>query len=35
MNRYGSHFTVEEGIDALYDVVYHLESCEQVCSLLA
>ncbi len=29
------HFTVEEGIDALYDLVYHLESYEQVCSLLA
>lgn len=24
------HFTVEEGIDALYDLVYHIESYEQV-----
>lgn len=24
------HFTVEEGIDAVYDLVYHLESYEQV-----
>lgn len=24
------HFTVEEGIDALYDLVYHLESYEQI-----
>ena len=23
------HFTVEEGIDAVYDLVYHLESYEQ------
>ena len=24
------HFTVEEGIDAVYDLIYHLESYEQV-----
>ena len=24
------HFTVEEGIDAVYDLVWHLESYEQV-----
>ena len=24
------HFTVEEGIDALYDLIYHIESYEQV-----
>ena len=27
------HFTVEEGIDAVYDLVYHLESYEQVTGL--
>ena len=29
------HFTVEEGIDALYDLVYHIESYEQVSWLQA
>lgn len=24
-------FTVEEGIDALYDIIWHIESYEQVC----
>ena len=24
------HFTVEEGIDAVYDLIYHIESYEQV-----
>ena len=30
------HFTVEEGIDAVYDLIYHIESYEQVtrCCLL-
>lgn len=28
------HFTVEEGIDAVYDLVWHLESYEQVLQLL-
>lgn len=26
------HFTVEEGIDAVYDLIYYLESYEQVRS---
>jgi len=27
-------FTVEEGIDALYDIIWHIESYEQVCIVL-
>ena len=29
------HFTVQEGLDCLHDLIYHLESFEQVLALPA